>query len=78
MARFAIDTQLNLWRTYEVEADTMEEAVNKLEDKLDDMDFLDEHFAALDDKSQTDWLPENIDIIPYRMLDDDESHYPKV
>ena len=76
MARFAIDTKTELWRTYEVEADSMEEAITKLESRFNDNDFIIEHFIALKDPSITDWLAENVEFVPYKKLEDDES-YPK-
>jgi len=70
MTRFAIDTQTALWRTYEVEADTMEEAIEKLEKRLDcDEDFFIDHCVALKDHLQTDWLPENIELHPYEEME---------
>lgn len=76
MARFAIDTITSLYRTYEIEADSMEDAVAKLESRFSDNEFLIEHFIALKDPSITDWLAENIELEPYKKLDDNES-YPK-
>ena len=78
MARFAIDTQTTLWRTYEVDADTMEEAMEKLQARFDrDENFLVDHFVDLKDHTKTDWLPENIELHPYTELGDGESGYPK-
>jgi hypothetical protein len=76
MARFAIDTITNLYRTYEIEAASMEEAITKLESRFDEDDFIIEHFIALKDPSITDWTAENIELEPYKKLDDNES-YPK-
>ena len=76
MARFAIDTITNLYRTYEVEADSMEEAIAKLESRFCDDDFIIEHFIALKDHTQTDWLVENIELEPYKEIDDNDV-YPK-
>ena len=76
MARFAVDTVTNLYRTYEVEADSMEDAVANLESRFDDDDFIIDHFIALKDPSITDWTVENIELEPYKKLDDGES-YPR-
>ena len=77
MARFAIDTKTALWRTYEVEAESMEDAIAKLEERFYDDDFIIDHFVSLKDTSMTDWSVENVEFEPYKKLDDDES-YPKV